>query len=325
MTKPAIMHCLFAAAGMVFCQHICADDGSPPTVKVCSLRTELYNEIRFAADDAMERGGADRVLRRDDLVFLMIAVKLTATWDEDGGKSFRLRADDIRLTGKDGKPYPMVAEYERHGVCEPDDTPGFSFYNRGKPDDDFEGMIFAVPRDEKELVFEAGTLSQKITLAKEPKPFPRPGAILDAKVLGSRLLDGAHDEIDVGTRDVKIEIRNPRGKTLAVHTKLTFKNTNSVEPGSDHIFWHSSWIGLQTPDGTAIPLLGEADRVGKNVSRSWSHNSQVGSEGEKVFFFCVPEGLQSFKLLFCNDPVAEGTVGEGEVPAAGAAGEALFD
>jgi hypothetical protein len=301
-----------------------AAEETPPKLQISSLKAELYSELLFETDETPERGGARHVLKRDNLAFLAVAVQITATWGGNGGKRFSVRDEQITLRGEDGRKYPMVAEYERYGICEPDDDASFSFYNRGRPDVEAEGMIYAVPKTMRKFTFQAGDTSAKINMTTDPQPFPRPGDILEAQIIGSRLVKEVREEIDVGDKDVRTSVNNPHGKMLAVRAKFVFKRSNSIAPDSDHVFWHSRWISLRTEGGSVVSLVGEASEIGENVSRNWSHNSEAGREAERVFFFCVSEGMKNFELLFCNDPVAAGTVGEGDVPPPGGGG-GLFD
>ena len=280
-----------------------------PDLKIETATVAVFQEL---VDYKLStKSGVVETLRPEGKVLVAVSAVVLPQWT-DKISNARVDAKDIRLVTGSGEER-MVGYFEHHGQFRVD-SHSFSTYRRSDWKEKqrqviFSG-VFAVPQGTKSGVFKLGKASANLQMPKAAETPPQVLDTVSVAVLGATFVDEIRSEKSVGPLKPKpvVVYTNPNGKILAVKVKVSPKEANGDT--DDHFFWNTSWLSIVTDKGHFSHTIGEMFMGG--VSDSVSHNLNRGSDGgwgstEATMYFAVPDGVKSFKLLYSNQPAADGS------------------
>ena len=173
-------------------------------------------------------------------------------------------------------------------------------------------LVFLAPAGTQQATLHFGDATADIKVPAKAVPMPNPASIVKAEIISIRRVPSAQRLHSVGRDKIPTIVTNPAGGLLEV--KVNFSASRSNQPDNPRaFFWHTAWWGVAYDNGGASPCLGELRKDGA-IHDNYSH-SRFNSGGtafnpeEVTLYFLAPPAGGGFKLLYFNQPVAQGSVG----------------
>ena len=277
---------------------------------------EATATVRETVDLVPERSlpGIVRTVRLpDEMAFVVVDLKLKATWAEED-KTLNVKTDAITLTDAKGAACPMVGRlepsghYQRYSVAVYLRKP----YNKKQPDKLHPlNIVFVAPKGAQAFTLKLGELKHKLAVA-EAGQTPGPGDYAAFKVLAAKRVEQVAGQYSLGYKKPKgtTTVRPTDGKLLAVQVEIAPKRGNSTD--RSHFYMNTGNLGVSFGKGGVAPCVGQVHGnfgYADNVSIS----SQPNPDGSwrtltYTFYFAVPEDTEAFTLTYHQVAVADGKV-----------------
>jgi hypothetical protein len=305
--RVAVSSCIILV--MFFAQAVMAADAPLPELTLEDVTTTVYEELFITT----EFGGMLHSYRQDGTVFLAVELVILPQWTEEI-KNFRIKTDEMALTGPDGSEFPMIGYFEYIGQFKLLTTT-LSGNRRSnwqeEPQKVYYNAVFAVPSGGQSYQLKVGPLSADIEVPADIAQWPDHGSTVNIEILGSRLVDEVKSIHTVDKEKLETTVSNPHGKLLETTLKIT-----PAVPGMgnfyrpENFFWHAPWFWVLCDNGYYTQAVGEHSRGSLNRSLSHSQHYSDGkwSSVEAVLYFAVPKDAKAFTLIYVSSPVAEGVI-----------------
>lgn len=293
---------LFTAFCMTMVVYSLSADKPEPKWEIETVEAEARESIQVKGHANIPYGTQQWLGGKEDIALILNA-RLKIEWVPDTFSQIRIKEDAIKFVDQDGNTYPLagtVRSTNTFGWSSLDFNHGArpSEYNKPSPAHMYR-PIFCVPATTRSGTFHFGERTADLTLSGVKPPL-RAGDTLAVEVVSAQLLDQVKTVSDVRRKDFPSVLTNPNGKILQV--------TCNIEPQLDPEFGYSgvsyrtTELTIRTDKGIVVPTAGA---VFREEIKTTSHN--VGKEStvsDFVIYFAVPEGIESFEMLFHNDPIS---------------------
>ncbi len=256
--------------------------------------------------------GQREVLSAPGKVFLSITLLINPQWSENikrfqvSGRQITLSIGGTKLNPVGAIKYPGVLEtfirslYLRRPYRWPH-TVRKESYN----------AVYLVPQGTASVVLHLGDTSIPIKVPARVQELPNQADGVKVAVLGAREVPSIKRLVRAGSQKLFSDITLPWSRILEVRIRFSILKPNQVtSPNSFN--WTTNWFGVLYPGGAAAPCLGELGREGaihNNVIHGRTITPGRPRVEELTMYFAAPAGVKSFKLLYLNQPVAQGSVG----------------
>lgn len=314
MKRFAALFTALIMAAVLFASPALAEEKKQPELKIDKVDVAAYSEL---VDHKISNTyGVRELLKVDGKILVSVSVVVEPQWTEEI-KNARIDAKNIKFVAG-GEEILMIGYFERYAQFRVD-TDSFSAYRRSnwkeKPQKVHYNAVFAVPEGTAEGELKLGAASIKVTVPKAG-PAPDPAKTVKVEVVKASFPKKVISEHSVGKIKPKpvTVLTGGHGLLLELQIKVTPLMGNGDDP--NHFFWYTPWFAVLTDDGHYIPTFGEMfmDKVNNNVSHNLNKSSDGDfSTGEADFYFMVPPGIKTYKLIYQGVQVAEGQL---EAPAA---------
>lgn len=258
--------------------------------------------------------GQQEVLSAPGKVFVSITVLIDPQWTKDTkrvqirDKEITLEVGGVQLTMVGYMKYPGFLSTFSHSLYA---SRPYRWPNTVRKET--YNAVFLVPQGTTQAVFHLGDTTAPIKVPAQAQGAPNPAASVKVAVLGSRMVPQLKREVRIGSQKLQSTITLPMSQILEVRVGFSALKSNLVDNPSQFM-WNTRWFGASYPGGAVSPCLGELRREGvihDNMTHSRPVSSAQSSPEEITLYFAVPAKAPSFKLLYRNQPVAEGQIGGG--------------
>lgn len=279
-------------------------------LKIEKVEVQTYSALyvqKFAGNY-----GQREVLSAPGKVFLSITLLINPQWRENtkrfqvNGRQITLSIGGAKLTMVGSTKYPGVLEtfirslYLSRPYRWPN-TVRKESYN----------AVYLVPQGTTSAVLHLGDTTVPIKVPAQVQGLPNQADGVKVAVLGVREVPGIKRLVRAGSQELHSDITLPLSRILEVRIRFSILKPNQVtSPNS--FSWSTRWFGILYPGGAAAPCLGELGRKG-TIHDNMIHGRTITPGRPRVeeltMYFAAPAGVKSFKLLYLNQPVAQGSVG----------------
>ncbi len=295
---------IFLSTGAVLAADKPLPDLTFDKVQVTAYEELLVDGVAGISEKLWPQGG----------VLWAVSVSIAPPWTDEL-KKVNIDYKHIRLVKANGDEIPMIGYFERYGQFRLQTKSLYASRPskwKDKPESILYNCVFAVPQGETELEFKFGKATAKVTAPETVSPPPNPAEVVKLEIAGARLVDEVKNHHRVGKLKPEPETtaKPIGGRFLEVKIKLTPTKGNSLKKDT-HFFWYSPWIGVMLDNGQYVPTIGEEfmGKLNNNVSHNLSKSKDKWGSTEATFYFLVPDGVKSFKLMYRDQPMAEGNIG----------------
>ncbi len=273
-----------------------------PAWEIEETEAEVWESIQVANHANIPYGTQQWLGTKEDIT-LSVRTTLKIEWIPDAHSQIDIKQDDIKFVDQNGSEYLLAGKvdntnifewsrpYLKHGgrVSESSTPPPTYVYR----------PIFRVPQTTQSGTLHLGGKSVEVTLASIEPPL-RASDTLTAEILSAKLLDQVRAVADVNREKYPSVLSNPNGKILQITCNL--KPQLEESPGLKRASYHIKDLTIRTDKGIVVPTCGTDI---KEQIKTTIHNVGSGSTTrDYVIYYAVPAKIQSFEMLFHNDPIS---------------------
>jgi hypothetical protein len=286
------------------------EEEEPVALTLESLEAVAYKALPVGKLSSEFGYGVQETLAVEGALLLSLDVAIAPPWNEELDH-VGVEHEDIKVVTGDGQEIYSAGAFD-FGVFKLQKN-SLSEYRPYDWDEEPKPIrynaVFAVPRHTDALTLHLGGLTAPVDGTVKVKSAPNPADLVQVEIRKAAFVEDVENTHDVGEQEYTSSVTSSHGKLLAVDFTLTPIQGNG--DNEKNFYWNTAWISILCDNGYTGPTLGEVFMGG--LSDYVSHNLGVDMQGEwsstdATFFFAVPEGTSSFKLLYLGTPVAEAGV-----------------